>query len=80
MRLLALFCLATTTTALLDFNCTSPPLRVSFGDLKIGCGTELVKTNAALKHAPSITLANVEDSAFYTIMMIVSRQCMMVQL
>ena len=41
----------------MDFNCTSPPLNVSFGDPigPIACGTQLKKANPALKTAPQVT-------------------------
>ena len=56
----------------MDFNCTSPPLNVSFGDPigPIACGTQLKKANPALKTAPKVAYAEADAKKGYTIMMI----------
>ena len=56
----------------MDFNCTSPPLNVSFGDPigPIACGTQLKKANPALKTAPTVAYAAADAKKGYTIMMI----------
>ena len=56
----------------LDFNCTSPPLSVVYGAPlgAIHCGTKVLKTNAGLAQAPTVTFPAARAGAGYTLMMI----------
>ena len=56
----------------MDFNCTTPPLLVTYGaPISVAtCGSKYTKTNPALATAPMVTLSTADATAGYVLMMI----------